>query len=98
MTVVANEQDAHGRFKPGNTLSKLGGRPAGSRPKLSALFWDDLHAVWKTEGRRVMQQLAVDDPAAFAKIVAMSVLKPTDEQVASNTVTVVNVITGVRSE
>jgi hypothetical protein len=75
---------------------KGGGRPPGARPKLSALFWNDLHAVWKEQGRVVMERLAQEDPATFAKIAAMCVLKPSDDQAAANTVTVVNVITGVR--
>ena len=85
--------DERGRFLKGTKAGP--GRPVGSRPKLSALFWDDLYAVWKTEGRQVMQRLSEEDPAVFAKIVAMSVLKPSEDQVAGNQVTVVNVITGV---
>lgn len=85
---------ANGQFKVGHT--GMGGRPPGSRPKLSELFWRDLHAVWQEEGRTVMERLARDDPAAFAKIAAMCVLKPDETQREASAVTVVNVITGVR--
>jgi hypothetical protein len=51
------------------------GRPHGSRPKLSALFWNDLYAVWKAKGMSVLERLADDDPASFAKIASMLVLK-----------------------
>lgn len=81
-----------GRFIAGHTM----GRPKGSRPKLSAMFWDDLWAVWQKDGRVVMRRLVEEDPVAFAKIVAMCVLKPEDGQSdTGSSVTVVNVITGV---
>jgi hypothetical protein len=65
-----------GRFLVGHVPP--GGRPKGSRPKLSAMFWNDLYAVWEMQGRVVMERMAEDDPVAFAKIVAMSVLKESD--------------------
>lgn len=85
-------RQTNGRYITGNPG---GGRPIGSRQKLSKDFWDDLYMEWKLSGRDVMHRLAKKDPATFAKIVAMSVLKPSDDQVANNAVTVVNVITGV---
>ena len=69
-----------GRFLVGNVPP--GGRPKGSRPKLSAMFWNDLYAVWQDKGRIVMERMAEEDPVAFAKIVAMSVLK--ESEVAAN--------------
>lgn len=94
MEVAPLPKDAKGRFITGHKGGP--GRPVGSRPKLSAMFWDDLWAVWQKEGRVVMRRLVEEDPVAFAKIVAMCVLKPEDGQSdTSNSVTVVNVITGV---
>jgi hypothetical protein len=63
--------DPRHRFIAGHT----GGRPKGSRPKLSALFWKDLYAVWQAKGMSVLERLADDDPGAFAKIAAMLVIK-----------------------
>jgi hypothetical protein len=67
--------DHRGRFLSGNIG---GGRHKGSRPKLSAMFWNDLFAVWQAKGISVLERLADDDPAAFAKIAAMLVLKAED--------------------
>jgi hypothetical protein len=69
-----------GRFLTGNIG---GGRHKGSRPKLSAMFWNDLYAVWKAKGMSVLERLADDDPAAFAKIAAMLVLKVEDSNTDS---------------
>jgi hypothetical protein len=88
-------QDSNGRFKVGHKLVGSG-RPPGSRPKLHALFWDDLYAVWKTDGKAVLERLAMEDPAAFAKIAALLVTKGPHEGEAPPGVTIVNVITGVR--
>jgi hypothetical protein len=87
------QHDSKGRFISGNIGGP--GRPVGSRPKLSALFWDDLYAVWKKEGKSVLQRLSVDDPAAFAKIAALLVAKGDTDTAQAAGVTVVNVITGV---
>jgi hypothetical protein len=88
-------RETNGRFQAGH---QYGGRRVGSRQRLSKDFWDDLYMEWKLEGRKALHRLARNEPAVFAKIVAMSVLKPNDEQVANNAVTVVNVITGVREK
>lgn len=54
------------------------GRPNGSRPKVAALFWNDLYAVWKDKGMTVLERLADDEPGTFAKIAAMLVGKAED--------------------
>jgi hypothetical protein len=66
------------RFQTGNNWAVGHGRPKGSRPKLSALFWDDLYAVWKAKGMGVLERMADDDPVNFAKIAAMLVGKAED--------------------
>jgi hypothetical protein len=66
-------KNERGQFELGHT--GIGGRPKGSRPKLSAMFWNDLYVVWQAKGMSVLERLADDDPAAFAKIAAMLVIK-----------------------
>jgi hypothetical protein len=68
------------RFQTGNNWAVGHGRPPGSRPKLSALFWNDLYVVWQAKGMGVLERLADDDPASFAKIAAMLVGKAEDVQ------------------
>jgi hypothetical protein len=71
------------RFQTGNNWAVGHGRPQGSRSKISALFWNDLYAVWKAKGMSVLERLADDDPGAFAKIAAMLVLKVDDPNIDS---------------
>jgi hypothetical protein len=68
-------QDTRGRFMAGNIG---GGRKPGARPKVAALFWNDLYAVWKAKGMGVMERLADEEPGTFAKIAAMLVGKAED--------------------
>lgn len=94
MNELIEHKDEKGRFLKGTRPGP--GRPVGSRVKLVAQFWDDFHAVWKIEGKHVLERLVVEDPATFAKVAAMLVAKSVDEGEKSPGVTIVNVITGVR--
>lgn len=67
--------DENGRFKPGNTIGKLGGRPRGSRPKLAEAFWRDLHDVWVDHGLQALHTLIETDPGKFVQIVASQMPK-----------------------
>ena len=58
-----------GRFLPG-TCGKLGGRPLGSRHKLSAKFLADFHAAWETYGVAALQKVAERDPSTFVRVAA----------------------------
>jgi hypothetical protein len=71
-------RDLKGQFQFGHIGLPGAGRPQGSRPKLSALFWNDLYAVWQAKGMGVLERLADEDPASFAKIAAMLVGKAED--------------------
>ncbi len=70
---VSNTKDLNrrdpesGRFISGNIG---GGRPIGSRNKLTTEFVDDLLIEWRRSGPGVLKRLAADDPAAFARLVA----------------------------
>ena len=55
-----------------------GGRPQGSKPKLHAMFWNDLYAVWQAKGMGVLERLADEEPGTFAKIASMLVGKAED--------------------
>jgi hypothetical protein len=54
------------QFKPGHAFK--GGRPKGSRDKISSKFFEDLYAVWEKHGLRVLERLAEEDPATLARI------------------------------
>jgi hypothetical protein len=73
------ERSPTGQFLLGHT--NVGGRPKGSRPKLAALFWDDLYDVWKTKGKKVLERMIIEDPVSFAKIAALLVSKCEDSRV-----------------
>ena len=67
-----------GRFITGNNG---GGRPKGSRNKLSTEFLDDLHAKWQQHGPDVLERVIRDDPAAFMRTVAQILPKEIDANV-----------------
>ena len=58
-----------GRFLPGN--SGYGGRPQGSRNKLTESFWHDFHDAWLEHGPEALRRCAQDNPKDFCKIAAM---------------------------
>jgi hypothetical protein len=67
-----------GRFVSGNNG---GGRPKGSRNKLTTEFIDDLRAEWQKSGPSALQRLAQDDPGAFVRVVAQILPKEIDANV-----------------
>jgi len=96
MMAVPREQNAKGRFLPGNTLSKLGGRPKGSRNRLGEAFLADLYADWEAHGIAVVRQVREEHPAVYLKVVAQLIGDLDANANGQTGVTVVNVITGVR--
>jgi hypothetical protein len=58
-----------GRFLPG-TRGRGGGRPLGSRHKLSAKFLADFHAAWEQYGVAALQKVAEHDPSTFVRVAA----------------------------
>jgi hypothetical protein len=71
--VIIEERDEKGRFLPGN--SGNGGRPKGSRNKLSERFFQDYYEAWKELGPEALRQMALDNPKDFVKCAAMVVPK-----------------------
>ena len=61
------------RFVPGHTVR--GGRPAGVRTKLNTSFLEDLLAEWREHGRGALRIMRVEEPAAFARLVASTLPK-----------------------
>lgn len=72
-----------GRFLPGNTVSRMGGRPKGSRNKLGEEFIADLYEHWQKHGISVLDAAARDKPADYLKVIA-SIL-PRDIKVSLET-------------
>jgi hypothetical protein len=67
-----------GRFVSGNNG---GGRPKGSRNKLTTEFIDDLYAKWQQHGPDVLERVIRDDPVAFLRTVAHILPKEFDANV-----------------
>lgn len=57
-----------GRFQPGNNGG--GGRPLGSRNKLSEVFLHALCVDFDKHGADVIERVRVEDPAAYLRTVA----------------------------
>jgi hypothetical protein len=71
------ERDANtGQFLLGH--NGLGGRPRGSRNKLSEAFIADLCAEWGKSGQDALKRLASEDPASFVRVVAQVLPKEID--------------------
>jgi hypothetical protein len=58
---------AGGKFAKGNSI---GGRPLGSRNRLSERFLNDLQTVWKKSGRSALERVAKENPETLVKVVA----------------------------
>jgi len=57
------------QFKPGQS-GNPGGRPKGSRNKLSEDFFQDLYDVWQAFGKPALETMAMLYPAEFVRLVA----------------------------
>ena len=62
-----------GKFVAGHTVR--GGRPAGARTKLNTSFLEDLLAEWREHGRGTLRIMRMEEPAAFARLVASTLPK-----------------------
>jgi hypothetical protein len=70
---AASPPDLSGRDSESQQFLKgfsRGGRPLGSRNKLSEAFLADLHRKWEQCGEAVLDRVEKDDPVAFTKLVA----------------------------
>jgi len=76
-------------FKKG--MEKIGGRQKGVRNKISEAFLRDLHAEWERSGQATLKILAVENPAAFAHLVAKILPQAFDDDFPA----VVRIVTGV---
>jgi hypothetical protein len=67
------QQDAKGRFVPGN--SGNGGRPRGSRNQLGEALLADLCADWCEHGAEAVRRVREERPSEYLKVVALLVSK-----------------------
>ena len=94
MEAAVAQHDEKGRFISGNNG---GGRPIGARNKLGEAFLADFYADWKKHGAAAVRELRETDIVAYVKIAALLEAKRGDDSATvRDSVTVVNVITGVR--
>ena len=54
-------------WQPGQSGNPAG-RPLGSRHKITEAIIQDISGAWQTHGPQVLDRLAVEDPATFAKL------------------------------
>jgi hypothetical protein len=81
-TGAANGRDTKsGRFLPGHRGS--GGRPVGSRVKLSERFLSDLHRKWVKHGSAALDRLIATDPATFVKVVSKTLPREFNAEVVN---------------
>jgi hypothetical protein len=65
--VVVDRRDAKGRFVVGN--KPPGGRPLGSRNKLTESFLADVEASWRKHGAVVLDRVAQEEPAQYLRAI-----------------------------
>lgn len=72
-----NNRDAQtGQFLVGHKGN--GGRPRGSRNRLTTEFIDALYSKWQKHGSDVLDRVIADDPAAFLRVVGQILPKELD--------------------
>jgi Family of unknown function (DUF5681) len=69
-------------WQPGQSGNPAG-RPLGSRHKITEAIIQDISGAWQTHGPQVLDRLAVEDPATFAKLAVG--LVPKDVLLSINT-------------
>jgi hypothetical protein len=79
------------QFLPGQPKTPGSGRQKGTRNKLSEAFIRDLHSEWERSGPAALKVLAVENPAAFAAIVAKVIPQAFDAEAPA----VLHIVTGV---
>jgi hypothetical protein len=77
------ERDERGKFLNGHALVG-GGRPRGSRVKLSEAFLSDLNDSWDTHGVKALNTCATTEPTIFCRIVASILPKKIDSTLEVN--------------
>lgn len=56
-------------FKKG-VSGNPGGRPRGSKNKLTEAFWNDFAGVWEASGKAALELVAAEDPSTFVRVAA----------------------------
>ena len=62
-----------GQFEVGHI--GMGGRPEGSRNKLTEAFYVDLHEAWKAKGAAAIDKMIEERPGDFVRVVASQMPK-----------------------
>ena len=70
---MEERRNKKGQFEVGHI--GMGGRPEGSRNKLTEQFYIDLHGAWKIHGASAIEQMAKDKPGDFVRCVASQMPK-----------------------
>ena len=84
---MEDQRDNLGRFVPGVSGNPKG-RPKGARTHLSQKFFDDLAQAWDNNGEQILRDMAANDPAALAKMIAA--LQPKMQDIELNADVVVD--------
>ena len=81
--VVNPQQDAKGRFLPGNT--GFGGRPKGSRNKLGEAFIEALHNDFNQHGVQAIETVRTEKPDQYLKVIASLLPKDVNLNITDDT-------------
>lgn len=82
---MEDQRDNLGRFVPGVSGNPKG-RPKGARTHLSQKFFDDLAQAWDRSGESILRDMAQNDPAALAKMIAALQPKMQDIELSADVV------------
>jgi hypothetical protein len=77
VTPISERDPKTGQFLVGHI--GYGGRKPGSSNLLSTQFKNDVYAAWQKHGPQVLERCAIEDPVAFARLVAS--MLPTKSEV-----------------
>jgi hypothetical protein len=79
---MAERDENSGRFLTGHV--GVGGRPRGSRVKLTEAFLSDLSDSWDVHGKAALVNCATQEPSTFVKVVCSILPKKIDSTLEVN--------------
>ncbi len=94
---VSNNDGSHlkaTRFKPGQS-GNPGGRPVGTRLKITALFLNKLAEDFETHGKSAIVRAREEDPVGYMKVVAGLLPKQVEQTKPMDDLTDAELVAGI---